>query len=291
MISQWKDYWLFYLVLLLLFATFLVFYWDWQSSHRPLTFAMLDVGQGDAIFIESPTGTQMLVDAGPDSSVLRELPKLMPFWDRSLDVVVMTHPDQDHVGGFVDIFKSYKVHTVFEPGVFSNTATYKSLEDTIKDKNIPNVLARAGMQVNLGGGAYVEFLFPDRSVVDWETNNASVVARLVYGDSSFMLTGDATKYTEGIILSTKTPEQLRSTVLKVGHHGSDTSSSAEFIRAVAPRYALISDGRNNKYGHPKESVLDTLGQFGAQILRTDQSGTVVFKCDRMSECKTNKSKN
>ncbi len=274
-----KKFRLLILVVFLLVCVTFLFYLDWQESHKEFTFAVLDIGQGDALFIESPTGVQILVDAGPTKKVLNELSKVMSPFDRSLDAIIMTHPDQDHIGGFADVLKYYKVGEVFEPGILTDSKTYQNLEVEIQKKKIPDILARRGMRLDLGGGAVLDILFPDRDVSAWETNEGCIVARLSYGDISVMLTGDAPIKTEKIILSENKSEQLKSTILKAGHHGSRTSTSQEFLQAVNPEYALISVGKDNKYGHPHQEVLDLLNKFKAQILRTDLLGTIIMKSD------------
>ena len=153
----------------------------------------------------------------------------------------------------------------------------------MRKQNIPDILVKRGMRLDIGGGVVIDILFPDRDVSAWATNDGSVVARLSYGNISIMLTGDSTIKTEKIILSENREAQLKSDILKVGHHGSRTSTSASFAQAVAPTYALISDGKNNKYGHPHKETLDTLTQFGARIFRTDLLGTVIMKSDGKKE--------
>ncbi len=250
---------------------------DWRDSHRGLTLAMLNIGQGDAFFIESPTGTQVLLDAGPPRRILGQMAKVMPAFDRTLDAVIITHPDADHISGFMDILANYKVGQIFDPGVADDTELYQSIKKEAENKKIPTILARRGMRLELGGGAIIDILFPDRDVRDWETNAGCIVARLLYGDTSVLLTGDAPIDTERIILSETPPVFLQSTVLKVGHHGSKNSSSAEFVNAVSPKYAMISVGKDNKYGHPAQRVLDVLAEAGAKIFRTDFLGTVIMK--------------
>jgi competence protein ComEC len=135
------------------------------------------------------------------------------------------------------------------------------------------------MRLDLGGGVFIDILFPDRDVASWATNDGSVVGRLTYGNTSIMLTGDATAKTEKIILSENDKNELKSEVLKVGHHGSRTSTSVSFAEAIAPTYALISDGKDNKYGHPHQETLDTLAGLGAKIFRTDLLGNIIMKSD------------
>jgi len=282
-----KKYSLSLFTLTLLFVVIFISYLDWQNSHRGLTFAMLDIGQGDALFIESPTGTQILVDGGPPKKILSALASVMSPFDRHIDAVIITNPDQDHIGGFLDVLKVYKVDRVFEPGTQTDSKTYQNLKTEINNKNIPDILAKKGMRLHIGGGAMIDILFPDRDVSAWDTNDGSIVAQLTYGSTSIMLTGDASIKTEKIILAENSGDQLQSTILKVGHHGSRTSTSDAFVKAVSPTYALISDGKDNKYGHPHKETLDTLVQFGAKILRTDILGTIIFSCGRMGLCEIN----
>ena len=280
-----KKYWLLFFTGVLVILTIYIFYLDWQNSNKKLTFAVLDVGQGDAIFIESPTGVQILVDGGPPKKVMSKLTRVLPLFDRSIDAMIITNPDADHIAGFLDVLKMYKVGQVFEAGTYNDSKIYQNLKEETKNKNIPNSLAKKGMRFDIGDGAVIDILFPDRDVSDWTTNDGSVVAKLTYGNTSIMLTGDATAETEKIILQEYSTEFLDSDILKVGHHGSKTSSSREFIQIVSPEYAIISDGKNNKYGHPHQTTIDILESFGAKILRTDQLGTIIFSCDRMGICK------
>ena len=278
MFEKSKKYGLFIFAFLLFLANIFLFRLDWQDSRRGLTFAMLDVGQGDGLFIESPDGTQIMFDAGPAHKVLGPLSRVMSPFDRSIDAVIITNPDADHIGGLTDVFKNYKVSAVFESGALTDSKTYQNLKTEIKNQNIPDILAKKGMRLDIGGGALLDILFPDRDVSSWATNDGSVVARLTYGKTSIMLTGDSTTKTEKIILS-ENKNTLASTILKVGHHGSRTSTSTSFARAVSPVYALISDGKDNKYGHPHKETLDTLNQIGAEIFRTDLLGTIIMKSD------------
>ncbi len=274
-----KNYWLLILILALLAGTIYLFYLDLQSRKHELTFAMLDIGQGDGLYIESPTGTKIMFDAGPPNKVLGPLSRVMSPFSRRIDALVITNPDADHISGFLDILKNYKVGEVFEPGTFNDSKTYQNLEAEIKRQNIPDFLLRKGMRLNLGGGSVIDILFPDQDVSTWTSNDGSVVAKLIYGKTSVMLTGDATALTEGIILKDNPTSALTSTILKVGHHGSRTSSSPAFVQTVAPTYAMISDGKDNKYGHPHQETLDTLAQNGVRVFRTDLLGTIIMKSD------------
>ena len=283
MFQQYKTpiqkYGLFFLTLLLLVITVFLFYLDLKSWSRGFTFAMLDIGQGDALFIESPTGTQILVDGGPPRKISGQLAQVMSPFDRHLDASIITNPDQDHMGGFLDVLKVYKVDKVFESGTRNDSKIYQNLKEEIKNKNIQNIQAEKGMRLHLGGGVVLDVLFPDRDVSAWSPNDGSIVMKLSYGKISIMLTGDSTARTEQIVLDEFSERALKSTVLKVPHHGSRTSSSAPFVQAISPDYALISNGENNKYGHPHQETLDTLTQLGAEIFRTDLLGTIILKSD------------
>lgn len=282
-----KKYWLLIFVFFLLFIVIFLVYLDWQNTHKKFTFAMLDVGQGDALFIESPTGTQVMFDTGPARKVLGPLQKVISPFDKTIDAIVITNPDADHLGGALDILKNYKVGMFFESGALTDSKTYQNFKAELKKQNIPDILAKRGMKFDLGGGVFIDILFPDRDVASWATNDGSVVARLIYGDTSIMLTGDAPAKTEKIIFSENSETQLKSTILKVGHHGSRTATSLQFAKAVSPKYALISDGKDNSYGHPHQETLDTLAGLGAKILRTDMLGSIIIKCVTIKTCEIN----
>ncbi len=268
----------YYFLGLLALGAFFVWYAVFAETRSGLTVAFLDVGQGDAIFIESPDGSQVLIDGGPNNAVLRELSKIMPFYDRSIDMIIESHPDSDHINGLAEVLKRLDVSAVMESGVDSDNPAYQEIQKIIKEKNIKNILARKGMRINLGKGAYIDILFPDRDVFGLDTNDASVATRLVYGESEFLFTGDSPKKMENYFASVF-GKNLQSDVLKISHHGSDTSISENFLGYVSPKYAIISVGKDNKYGHPHQKVLDILKQFGINILRTDQNGTIKIKSD------------
>jgi len=249
-----------------------------EDRQGILKVSFLDIGQGDAIFIEAPNGNQVLIDGGSNRAVLKELGKVMPFYDRTIDAVIATHPDKDHIGGLVEVLKNYRADFVMEPGVSSDTGVYQELEKTIADKNLPRILARRGMLLNLGEGARLNILFPNRNTEGWETNTASIVAKLVYGNNSFLLTGDSPIVIEKY-LSMIDGRNLKSDVLKTGHHGSRTSTSESFAGLVSPQYTVISAGKNNQYGHPHKEVLDILDKIKSVILKTYENGTVTFSSD------------
>lgn len=260
-----------------------IFIWGvvlYEDRGGVLTVAFLDVGQGDSIFIESPNGNQVLIDGGSNKKVLRELGEIMSFYDRSINVVIATHPDKDHSGGLVPVLENFSVDIVIEPGVESDTKIYQSFEDIIEEKEIKRILARRDMVVVLDrkNGIYLSILFPNQDVSGWDKNDASIVAKLIYKDTSFLLTGDSPKGIESYLVYTDGPS-LKTDVLKLGHHGSKTSSSEAFLQAANPLYAIISAGENNRYGHPHKEVLDRLEKLNISYLATYEEGTITFQSD------------
>ena len=270
-----------YLFLIFL-AIFTVLIWrqDTSAGTGLLKVAFLDIGQGDSIYIQAPNGRQVLIDGGRDQKVLSKLSDVMPYGDRTLDIVIATHPDADHIGGLPYILRDYGVSLVMEPGVQSESDVYKELEKSIEEEKAEHVFASRGMVIHLDEehGVDLEILFPDRDTTGWETNEASIVAKLVYGKTSFLLTGDAPRSTE-LYLHKLNVKELDVDVLKLGHHGSRTSTSPTFIEDTTPNYAIISAGLNNDYGHPHKEVLDTLAYYKVPYLATYEKGTIVFESD------------
>lgn len=246
-----------------------------------LTVSFLDVGQGDAILIEGPTGVEVLVDGGPDRSVVRELPRLLGPLDRQLDMVVATHPDKDHIGGLPDVFLLYEVDALLTPGLASDTDGYDRFVATVSNESgLVPYLAHAGQKISLGGGAYMEVLYPNKDVSRLRvTNDAAIALRVVYGETSFLLTADLPSTIEDTLVS---EEGIQSDVLKIGHHGSKYSTSEAFLRTVAPRVAVVSAGKGNTYGHPAPEVLERVQKQGAEIVSTIEEGTITFVSDGMS---------
>ncbi len=273
-------------VILIVFSFFILFnivVWSFVyiHAHRKLTVAFLDVGQGDAIYIQAPNGNQMLIDGGPDKKVVSELGNIMPFGDKNIDAVLATHPDADHIGGFPYVFDSYKIGSFINNGAPSDTQTSKTLQKKVTEEKSFQVKASRGMEIILDekDNVVLSVLAPyqDTKYLK-DTNEGSIVLELSCGSSTFMFTGDAPQDVENYLVE-HDGIFLKNDVLKVGHHGSRTSSSETFVKTVAPEFAIISDGKNNRYGHPHKEVLDLLNKFGINILRTDQEGTVVCESD------------
>ena len=280
--KYFKKYLPYILAISLFVIGFAVLYITFKSSNSPyLKVVFLDVGQGDAIYIEAPNGRQVLIDGGPDAKLLSSLAKVMPFADRSIDMLIATHPDMDHIGGFPLLLDNYKVTSIIENGLVSGTEVYESLEGKVVKKKINKIIAHRGMHIVLDDkkNIYIDILYPDRDVSGFESNEGSIVGKLVYGESSFLFTGDASLYTENLIEWNEKDTTLQSDVLKLGHHGSRTSSSILWLEKVNPEVAIISVDKNNKYGHPHPELLDRLSSLKIPFLITYEKGNIIFKTD------------
>lgn len=270
-----------------------VLVWLAIFAYQPSGFLevrFFDVGQGDAIFITAPNGNQALIDGGPDKSVSAKLGRAMPFWDRSIDLLILTHPHFDHLAGLVEVLKRYEVGMVLMPNESIGTAAFKEFSRLIEDKNIPVKYAKAGMAIRFGDSAAFYVLSPQGGeglefdehsegfgAKGMSLNESSIVGKLVYAKAKFLLTGDAGVETERKLIAQG--KNLTADVLKVGHHGSRYSTSEDFLKAVSPSYAVISAGAKNRYGHPAPEILERLENFGAKILRTDLNGDIVISTD------------
>jgi len=249
-----------------------------SKDDNLLTVAFLDVGQGDAIFIETPDGVQVLIDGGPDSSALRELARQMSHLDRTIDIVLATHSDKDHIGGLIDVLSRYEVASVITTTNQNDTSVARTFTEAVQLEGADLYTAQAGQQYQLGASTTLFILSPLGDPTNWESNSASIVALLEYGDTSFMLTGDAGLNTEEYLVSSY-GEFLKSDVLKLGHHGSKTSSGEAFLDTVQPEIGIVSAGIDNSYGHPHPSVVSSLEERDIKILETSKLGTIIFKSD------------
>lgn len=264
-----------FLVLIFLVLPIMLWMYVESSFDRMLSISFLDVGQGDSIFIESPTGVQVLIDSGASKGFLRELSNSMRWNDKSIDLVIATHPDKDHVGGFPELLRRYTVSYFVDPGAKNESGVANTLEKLLTEKKIPRILGRRGMVFDIGGGASLSVLFPDRDVSGIPSNDGSLVLRLTHGEVDVLLLGDAPKKTETYLVR-KDGLLLKSEVLKIGHHGSDTSTSALFLETVRPQFSIVSAGVNNQFGHPHRTVTMFLDKFKSVILSTQNNGTIRF---------------
>lgn len=244
-----------------------------------LKFSVLDIGQGDALYIESPTGKQVLVDGGPNKNLMKQITKVISPYDRRIDVLVVTNPDRDHYEGFIPLLDKYSVDLLLEPGTTNKYPAYKVFRDKIEKLGVKRMLARKGQIIELGGGAYLEVLFPDRDVSEMSPNDGSIVMKLVYGETSVMLQGDSTSRMEQYLRGSVSSTTLKSNILKAGHHGSRTSSSIGYVKAISPDLVVVSSGRNNDYGHPHKEVITTMKELDIPMYDTCNNGQLDFQSD------------
>jgi len=240
----------------------------------------LDVGQGDAVLLQTPDGYDVLIDGGKSSVVLQQLAAEQPWNDRAIDVVIATHPDTDHVGGLVDVLQRYTVDSIVLTEAESDTPAALAFAAAVTAENATLKYARAGQVIQIGASTTIEILSPASDTSAWGSNAASVVVRVVYGDTAFMLTGDAPAGVEDYLVGTY-GSSLASDVLKLGHHGSKTSTSELFLNAVQPQYAVVSASLDNSYGHPDQSVMQRVFARDIQSSHTGVDGTVSFYSDGM----------
>jgi len=241
--------------------------------------AFLDVGQGDAILVTTPDGRQLLIDGGPSATDLNwRLGQQMPFWDRTLEMVVNTHPDSDHLGGMVSLLDRYRVEQALVSDMAVTSQLYREWEKELAEAALPPTIGQAGTELDLGGGVIATVLNPGPACAGIDDpNDHSVVLRLEFGEISFLLTGDIEAAVEQKLVASGVP--LEATVLKSPHHGSRTSSTDAFLEAVDPQLVVISVGAENSFGHPSPEVMERYAAYRLPVLRTDERGTIEFITD------------
>ncbi|MFA6307123.1 MAG: ComEC/Rec2 family competence protein [Patescibacteria group bacterium] len=250
-------------------------FWFAYKVPKNLEVDFLDVGQGDAILIKTPGGQNVLIDGGPDKAVIKRLGENLAWWDKQIDLMVLTHAHDDHVTGLIDVLKRYDVKKILYTGAVHNAPNYLAWLKLARDKKAPLLIIDKEQTINLGAGAKMEILYPAESLLDKtlaDLNDSSIIIKLIYGQNKFLLTGDASEKVEKILLTNGA--DLSADVLKVAHHGSQYSSSEEFLEKVKPAMAIIEVGKNNDFGHPSLRIIKRLERSGAEIFRTDEEGTI-----------------
>ncbi|TCN18422.1 ComEC/Rec2 family competence protein [Mesobacillus foraminis] len=245
-----------------------------SAASKNLTVHFINVGQGDSIYIKTAAGDDILIDAGnkDGSDVVSYLKKQKV---KDIEVMISTHPDADHVGGLDEVLKAYKVKSVYAPKVQHTTQAFKDFLLAVKREGVKIKTAQKGVKLSLKGVNAV-FVAPVKTYAKSDLNNWSAVLRLQYGKKSFLFTGDAELQSEKDMIKSK--QKLQANVLKVGHHGAKTSTSAEFLKAVKPQYAVLSVGKNN-YGHPTSTVVNRLKSAKVTTYRTDKDKNILFTTD------------
>lgn len=231
-----------------------------SMAHQPLSLSFLDVGQGDAILIQTPEYKNILIDAGPNGKVIDELSKKLGFFNQKIDLFILTHPDLDHYGGTLDVLQKYPVGRVMLTGLASDSELYVAFLADLKERNIPIIFQDSSQDLQIGNNAYLDILYPfeGQSLMGVESKNKnntsiSLIVRDGTGAPLALLTGDAEVELERDLLLSA--QDLRAPILKLGHHGSKTSSTQIFLNAVQPETVIVSAGKDNKFGHPHEEVM------------------------------------
>lgn len=246
-----------------------------NNSTNSSTIHFIDVGQGDSILIQV-NNKNILIDSGPNLSEKKLETYLKKHKVKKIDFLIATHPHEDHIGGGDNILKKFNIVHIYSPQIISNNKDFINLVAEIKKQNKKINIASEGVIIELGKDAYLKFFSPEKKNYD-NINNSSSVIKFTFRNISFLFTGDCEKLIEDTLLSSD--YALSSDVLKVAHHGSKTSSSKLFLSKVNPKYAVISCGIGNDYGHPDKLILNRLKEIGMQIFRTDIDGHIVFYTD------------
>jgi len=247
-----------------------------RTENQLLEVHFIDVGQADSILVLTPDNKAMLIDAGNNGDGNTVVSYLKAKNISTIDVLVGTHPHEDHIGGLDTVIKAFDVKSVYMPKVSSNTKTFEDVLTAINDKGLKVKTAKAGTSISLGSGIKTEIIAPNNDKYE-DLNNYSAVIKLTYGSTAFLFMGDAEEKSEKEILNSGF--NVKADVLKVGHHGSETSTSKEFLNAVSPDYAIISAGKDNKYNHPHDTTLEKLNKAGVKVYRTDKLGTIIMTSD------------
>jgi competence protein ComEC len=241
-----------------------------------LVVSFIDVGQGDSELLQLPDGQNMLIDAGTNETGSAVVSYLNSKGIKKIDYLIATHPHEDHIGGMDNVIKGFDIGSIYMPKVTTTTKSFEDVLNAIKLKSLKIIPGKAGLTIFDQNGLKISFVAPCGSNYE-DLNNWSIVTKVQFGNTSFLLTGDAQELSESEML--KSGVNLKADVLKVGHHGSYSSTSPAFLKAVAPKYAVISVGKGNDYGHPHQVTLDKLAAAGVTVYRTDQNGTVVITSD------------
>jgi len=271
---KWRGK-IFILIAITIFVYSFLFYLNLEQAHKNLEVIFLDIGQGDSELIKTPHGQNILIDGGPDSTVLKGLSKNLSWYDRTIDLIILTHPHDDHVTGLIDVLKRYNVKTILHTGVNHDSPSYYKFLELIKKNNIKIIIVKNKQKITLGENSYIDILYPDKSFLNQDVknlNNTSIVAKLIYKKNSFLFTGDIEKETEKYLVNNSI--NFKADVLKVAHHGSDTSSTLSFLKKANFGIAVISSGKDNDFGFPSRRVLMRLKKQGTKIFRTDLRGDI-----------------
>lgn len=283
---RYKKQFIYCIILVIFLTSFFAFnVYSANLNNDFLRVSFFDVGQGDSAFIQTPGGKDILIDGGPDQKVIGKLNSTLPFYDKYIDIIIITHPHADHIAGLIKVLDKYQVGTIYYNEVDFKSSLYLQLIKKINDKNIKLVKVNKLDLINLEDNINLELINPieilDNTVIknntdnnseDKNVNNTSLVAKLIYKEDSFLFAGDAENEEENLLMQNNF--DLEADVFKVSHHGSPNANSQGFLQTINPDIAIISVGTKNKFGHPSMRVLKKIERAGAKIYRTDINGTI-----------------
>jgi competence protein ComEC len=269
---------IFFLLFINIVLASIIFSFD----NNDLEVVFFDVGQGDSILIKKGSD-QILIDGGSSSQIILEkIGKKIPFWDRKIELMIATHPDHDHIGGLLGVMKNYKVEKIIDNSRENESEAFRKYLELINEKNIERLRGESGMNIKIGKANF-EIFYPQAILENnsKDSNADSILGKLKYGKSAFLLTGDFPTKKEEVLFEGNF--DISADILKIPHHGSKYSTSDEFLEKINPKEAIISVGDKNRYGHPSIEVLERLKNKKIEILRTDQMGDIAYKCKNSLE--------
>lgn len=260
-----------------LISALLAYFHFGKLAHGQLHVYFLDVGQGDAVLLKTPSDKLILVDGGPDNEILMELNDVLSFFERKIDLVVLTHPHSDHIEGLIPVFEKFDVGVVLMTGVSYENAYYDVFLDEISDDGTIIYFADSNNDFYFDDGVFIDVLYPFFEIRDEKSenlNNSSIVMKISYKDYEILLAGDAEAEVEDELVLNGA--DLDSDLFKASHHGSKTSNSYDFLKAISPNYAVISCGLGNDFKHPHKETFEIFSMFGVEVFQTDLDGRVEF---------------
>ena len=267
-----------YINLIILIIISVVFFWYYYKPKNNLEVTFLDTGQSDATLIQTPFNQNILIDIGSDFNVIRQLSENMPWWDKVIDLVIISHPHDDHIGGIVDVLRRYNVEQIIYTGVIYHAPIYLEFLELVQLKNTPITIIDKPQSIILGENCKMDILYPIEGFSNQEVsnlNNSSIISKLDCENKTFLFAGDAeVEVEQELINNTIDIADLSSDVFKASHHGSDTSNSQEFLELIKPKIVVILVGSDNDFGHPSRRTLKRFERIGADVHRTDLDGAV-----------------
>lgn len=281
------KHWLFFYFSITIFSLFLFLNYT-KTSSQNLQIHYLDIGQGDATLIITPENQKILIDTGPIGNLNQKFKEYVSYFEKEIDLLILTHPDSDHIGGIFDVLKIFEIKEMVLSQNIHQNADFQRLLQIIKSKNIPTLFANQNTDLRIGKNVFIDFLYPFKNSSNQEQNsfsNSSLVLKILYGQQSFLFTGDAEIKQEKLI--TLSQQNIKADIYQAGHHGSKTSSSTSFLQAIQPKITIVSAAKDNSFGHPHQEILDRFKSFGIEIYQTLEEGDISLYSNGIKTWKNN----